>query len=174
MLTHPVLTDAAQKQGLKPALALFGMMTALGDEFERVVCGQGQTFLDMAEKERESVLSEARTQTQFLDSPALKRTLPKSDFRLKELKDRITDELLPEGKETVMTLEKDRAAWTVTINVNGDFIDKPDLGQLFEPAAQHLRAFAFPDDGLKLELVLANGLRKKLCELDDADHLACR
>jgi type IV secretion system protein VirD4 len=40
----------------------------------------------MAEKERESVLSEARTQTQFLDSPSLRKTLTKSDFRLKDLK----------------------------------------------------------------------------------------
>ena len=62
------------------------MMKALGDDFERVVCGQGEAFLDMAEKERESVLSEARTQTQFLDSPALREVLTKSSFRLAELK----------------------------------------------------------------------------------------
>jgi len=86
MLTHPALTAAAKAQGLQPALALFKMMVGLGDEFERVVCGQGQAFLDMAEKERESVLSEARTQTQFLDSPALREVLKRSDFRLKDLK----------------------------------------------------------------------------------------
>ena len=86
MLTHPALTAAAKAQGLQPAMALFEMMVALGDEFERVVCGQGQAFLDMAEKERESVLSEARTQTQFLDSPSLRAVLKKSDFRLRDLK----------------------------------------------------------------------------------------
>jgi type IV secretion system protein VirD4 len=86
MLTHPVLTAAAKAKGFKPAQALFDMMVGLGDDFEALVCGQGQTFLDMAEKERESILSEARTQTQFLDSPSLKRTLTKSDFRLRDLK----------------------------------------------------------------------------------------
>jgi type IV secretion system protein VirD4 len=86
MLTHPALTSAAKAQGTKPATALFNMMVAQGDEFERVVCGQGQAFLDMADKERESVLSEARTQTQFLDSPSLRKILQRSDFRLGDLK----------------------------------------------------------------------------------------
>jgi len=40
----------------------------------------------MADKEQQSVLSEARTQTQFLDSPLLRKTLQKSDFRLGDLK----------------------------------------------------------------------------------------
>lgn len=86
MLTHPVLASTAKAQGIQPATALFNMMVALGDDFERVVCGQGQAFLDMAEKERESVLSEARTQTQFLDSPSLREVLKRSDFRLRDLK----------------------------------------------------------------------------------------
>ena len=86
MLTHPVLASTAKAQGIKPATALFNMMVALGDDFERVVCGQGQAFLDMAEKERESVLSEARTQTQFLNSPSLRDVLKRSDFRLRDLK----------------------------------------------------------------------------------------
>jgi hypothetical protein len=80
---------------------------------------------------------------------------------------------LPEGKETKTLLEKDRSSWTVTINVKREYIDEPDLARIFEPIAQHLRAFAFPD-GLALKLVLANGLHKKICELDGAEHLACR
>jgi type IV secretion system protein VirD4 len=86
MLNHDVVKANAQRQGLKPGIALFHMMKALGDDFERVVYGLGEAFLDMAEKERESVLSEARTQTQFLDSPALRKVLTKSDFRLAEFK----------------------------------------------------------------------------------------
>jgi type IV secretion system protein VirD4 len=86
MLTHPVLQVNAAATDLKPGIALFHMMKALGDDFERVVCGQGEAFLDMTDKERESVLSEARTQTQFLDSPALRDVLTRSSFRLSEFK----------------------------------------------------------------------------------------
>ena len=45
------------------------MMIAMGDNYERVVAGQGEALKDMNERERESVLSEARTQTQFLRLP---------------------------------------------------------------------------------------------------------
>jgi len=83
MLTHPAVLATAKAKGLPPVKALFDLMVGAGDDFERVVCGQGQAFLDMAEKDRESVLSEARTQTQFLDSPALREVLTKSDFRLR-------------------------------------------------------------------------------------------
>ena len=86
MLTHKTVEDTATAQKLKKSTALFGMMAALEDKFERVVCGQGEAFRDMHEKERESVLSEARTQTQFLDSPPLREVLTKSDFSLKDLK----------------------------------------------------------------------------------------
>lgn len=86
MLKHRVLGANAKAQNLKRSTALFGMMKALDDEFERVVSGQGEAFEDMQDKERESVLSEARTQTQFLDSPALRSVLTKSDFRLGDFK----------------------------------------------------------------------------------------
>jgi hypothetical protein len=81
--------------------------------------------------------------------------------------------MLPEGQETEMSLEKERSAWTVTVNVNEGFLDRSDLAEGFEPVAQQLRARAFPD-GLRLKLVLASGLHKKTCELDDAGHLDCR
>jgi type IV secretion system protein VirD4 len=94
MLTHPLIeanAGAYQRAQpgappMKPSVVLFNMMKAMGDDFERVVRGQGEAFLDMAEKERESVLSETRTQTQFLDSPALRKVLTKSDFRLGDFK----------------------------------------------------------------------------------------
>ena len=87
MLTHRCAEGERERRKTSSrAIALFHMMKALGDDFERVVYGQGEAFLDMQEKERESVLSEARTQTQFLDSPALRKVLTKSDFRLAEFK----------------------------------------------------------------------------------------
>jgi len=86
MLTHPLLEDAARRQKLSEQAALLGMMEALGDEFFGVVKSQGRALGSMADKERESVLSEARTQTQFLDSQLVQKTLLKSDFRLKDLR----------------------------------------------------------------------------------------
>jgi type IV secretion system protein VirD4 len=86
MLTHKTVKANADAHRIKRSAALFGMMKALGNDFERVVAGQGEAFEDMQDKERESVLSEARIQTQFLDSPALRGVLTKSSFRLAELK----------------------------------------------------------------------------------------
>ncbi len=95
MLVHPAVQarhDIVTKK-MKPedqhkaskGKTLAEMMIAMGDRFERVVCGQGEALRDMADKERESVLSEARTQTQFLDSPALRDILKTSSFSLKDL-----------------------------------------------------------------------------------------
>jgi type IV secretion system protein VirD4 len=86
MLTHPLVTDWAARLEVSEEGALLGMMEALGDQFYGVVKGQGLALKSMAEKERESVLSEARTQTQFLESPPVQATLLKSDFRLRDLK----------------------------------------------------------------------------------------
>jgi type IV secretion system protein VirD4 len=85
MLTHPVLQANAEAQKIPKDLALIEMLIVTGDNFERVVQGQGEALKAMHEKERESVLSETRTQTQFLDSPSLRRILLKSDFSLKDL-----------------------------------------------------------------------------------------
>ena len=86
MLTHETVKANASVQRIKRSTALFEMMKALGNDFERVVAGQGEAFADMQDKERESVLSEARIQTQFLDSPAVRKVLTKSTFRLDEFK----------------------------------------------------------------------------------------
>ena len=94
MLTHPVLEKNAQQHKLRPEVELMGMMEAVGDEFEGVVKGAGRALQSMADKERESVLSEARTQTEFLDSPALRKTLQRSDFRLRDLKSGIVSVFL--------------------------------------------------------------------------------
>jgi type IV secretion system protein VirD4 len=89
MLTHPELDANAKRLKLGPEAALLAMMEGLGNEYDGVVRGAGLALASMAEKERESVLSEARTQTRFLDSPALRKTLQTSDFRLKDLRNGI-------------------------------------------------------------------------------------
>jgi hypothetical protein len=81
--------------------------------------------------------------------------------------------LLVEGQETEMSLEKTRDAWTVTINVNDGFLEKPDLAELFEPVANQLRERAFPDV-LRLKLVLARGLHRKTCERFASGQLECK
>jgi len=86
MLTHPVLEATVERHKTTLEATLLGMMEALGDAFFGVVKGAGLALKSMADKERESVFSEARTQTEFLDSPAVQATLRRSDFRLRDLK----------------------------------------------------------------------------------------
>jgi type IV secretion system protein VirD4 len=89
MMTHPILENAKAAQGFKESItALIGMMEQVDQRFAGIVRGQGEALKSMGEKERESVISEAKTQTQFLDSPAIQETLVKSDFRIKDLKSR--------------------------------------------------------------------------------------
>ena len=68
MLTSPDVSEQGQRGGRKE-MALLTMMESLVDKFDGVVAGQGNALKAMAEKER-AVLSEARTQTRWLDSPA--------------------------------------------------------------------------------------------------------
>jgi type IV secretion system protein VirD4 len=84
--THPMVRDWKDRLNLTEEAALIAMMEAIGERFGGVVQGQGAALKNMADKERQSVLSEARTQTQFLDSKLLQKTLRKSDFRLADLK----------------------------------------------------------------------------------------
>ena len=51
-----------------------------------MVSSAGNTFGEMHDNGISSVLSTARTETAFLDSPRLRETLRKSDFKLGELK----------------------------------------------------------------------------------------
>ena len=88
MLKHgAVLHDAEVSTDFKGnrEVALFRLMEDCKD-FDGLVSGVGASFLSMAEKERASILSSARTQTAFLDSPALQSVLQKSSFSLADLK----------------------------------------------------------------------------------------
>lgn len=94
MLTHKTLVAYADASKMSKDKALLHCLVGLGDQFERVPRGIGEWFLSMSDDERDSVLSETRTQTQFLDSPALRRTLSKSDFSLKDLNQEVVSVFL--------------------------------------------------------------------------------
>jgi type IV secretion system protein VirD4 len=67
--------------------ALIAILKAEGGKPYGYVCaGMAEQLKAMAEKERGSVLSSARTQTQWLDSVKIRRLLRKSDFELADLK----------------------------------------------------------------------------------------
>lgn len=51
-----------------------------------ICTGMGEQLLAMGDKERGSVLSTARTQTHWLDSPMMKKVLERNDFELGDLK----------------------------------------------------------------------------------------
>jgi type IV secretion system protein VirD4 len=80
------LTDAARRLEMKPQAALWHLMINTGDAFDGMVASAGRTFSEMHDNGISSVLSTARTETAFLDSPLLRETLRKSDFKLSDLK----------------------------------------------------------------------------------------
>ncbi len=82
------LAEAARRLEKSPQLALWHLMKNVqGDEeFKEVIRSAGNTFGDMHDNGRSSVLSTARTETAFLDSPMLRDTLHRSDFKLRDLK----------------------------------------------------------------------------------------
>lgn len=56
------------------------------DAFDGVVAMAAEALLDLADTERGSILSTARRNTKYLDSPAMKRVLAQSAFDLRDLK----------------------------------------------------------------------------------------
>ena len=92
MLTDRKIGDfryAADQEGEKITgeQALIAILKAEQRKSYGYVCaGIAEQLAAMAEKERGSVLSSARTQTQWLDSVKMRRVLGKSDFRLADLK----------------------------------------------------------------------------------------
>jgi len=85
-LKGELITRAAQMLEMNPQAALWKLLVGAGDQFEGVVASAGNTFGTMHENGVSSVLATARTETAFLDSPTLRETLRKSDFKLGELK----------------------------------------------------------------------------------------
>lgn len=98
MLRHPLVLDLADAKKLSEAKALFFLMQQLAEDegarhkegpalqAARLALGIGVSYAAMVERELESVLSTARTQTRFLDSPALRAVLGKHSIHLAEIK----------------------------------------------------------------------------------------
>lgn len=92
MLTDKKIGDfkhAADEEGekLTGEEALIAILKAEQRKSYGYVCaGVAEQLAAMAEKERGSVFSSARTQTQWLDSVKMRRILRKSDFELADLK----------------------------------------------------------------------------------------
>lgn len=85
MLSHPAVVMKAAEKKCDREAALFQLMMDC-PAFDGLVAGIGAAFAAMADRERSGVMSTARTQTKFLDSPKLAAVLKDSDFQLKELK----------------------------------------------------------------------------------------
>jgi type IV secretion system protein VirD4 len=75
-----------REETLTSTEALWEAMQDAGDAFDGLVSATAETFSNMEYKELASVLSTALTQTEFLDSPALRGLLARNDFKLGDLK----------------------------------------------------------------------------------------
>jgi len=73
----------ADEDGFAEVLAEMALSETAGG----VVARAANTLVAMSDKERSSILSTAIVQTDFLDSPAMRRVLSHSDFRPADLKD---------------------------------------------------------------------------------------
>lgn len=96
MLTHPRVKAAAklagedENDGKALTKALFKLLQC-SDEFDGQIAGAGYALEGMGEEERDSVISNARTHSRFLDSKPMKASLSGRPFRLADLKhERIT------------------------------------------------------------------------------------
>ena len=110
LILHVCATQNAETRNL---LTLRDLLTGDIDQFDEllsemavsevaqgVVARAANALVMMSEKERSSVLSTAIVQTEFLDSPAMKTVLDRSDFSLRDLKDKPTSVYLslPAGR----------------------------------------------------------------------------
>lgn len=86
MLKDRSVIDEARNHDGDREKGLFVVMQSFAADFDGFIAAVGAAFMSMGEKERASVLSTARTQTAFLDSPALASVLKQSDFELADLK----------------------------------------------------------------------------------------
>ena len=92
-LTDPSIADAQEVPGsedlLAPDQALIRILMAQTDTPYGYICiGIAQQLASMGEKERGSILSTGRTQTQWLDSPRMAAVLQSSDLDMADLKNK--------------------------------------------------------------------------------------
>jgi type IV secretion system protein VirD4 len=99
MLRHEDVLDLAHAKKVSEGKALFHLLEQMGrQEADKhpnggplrqaadLVQGIGLTYGSMVDRELEAVLSTARTQTRFLDSPALRKVLTVDSVRLADVK----------------------------------------------------------------------------------------
>jgi type IV secretion system protein VirD4 len=136
-LKGPQLARATEVLGMKPEAALWELMRKTGDRFQGMVMSAGNTFGEMHDNGRSSVLATARTETAFLDSPKLRETLVRSDFKLGELKrGAVTVYLcLPAGR--MMS----HANWLRTIIDLGMYVFERDIRKVDTPLLMVLDEF---------------------------------
>lgn len=68
------------------------------DAYDGIVAGAGNSFANMSEKARDSILQVSSRNTEFMDSPGIRRCLSSSDFSIDELKN------APEGSTLYLSL----------------------------------------------------------------------
>jgi type IV secretion system protein VirD4 len=86
-LCHPLVREAAAKAKSSEMSALLALLeTCPNEKVARKCWAVARQFRDMGERERGSVLSTARTQTDWLDDPPMRAMLGRSDFALADLK----------------------------------------------------------------------------------------
>jgi type IV secretion system protein VirD4 len=130
MLSHPLIEKAKFAFDTKSEqAALFALLT--GCVYEDAE-GTGRSFSTMSEKERESILSTARTETDFLADERMHPTLTSSSLKLSELKT---------GKTTVYlclpaTRMNTHSKWlriivNLAVNTMEQVKQKPDIPVLF-------------------------------------------
>jgi type IV secretion system protein VirD4 len=84
-----VYAEANAKAAITEEEALFNLLIGTGDVMDGAIRGEGQAFLALykrSDRECASILSTARTQTEFLDSMPMRAISQRSDFRLRDLK----------------------------------------------------------------------------------------
>ena len=89
MLRYRELKMTATFKSVSEEEALFILLMTAGEAMHGVVKSEANAFLSLykhSEKEFGSILSTARTQTEFLDSRPLRNILERSDFRMRDLK----------------------------------------------------------------------------------------
>lgn len=86
-LSHPLVREVAQKGKAGELEALLSLLETCPNAKVAHKCwAVARQLRDMGEKERGSVLSCARTQSDWLDDPPVRRMLQRSDFKLSDLK----------------------------------------------------------------------------------------
>lgn len=91
VMTIQQKSEAKAEGRMTPQTALYKLLKdQVGQTHGHICAGVAEQLQAMSENERGSVLSAARTQTQWLDNDRMRKTLKISDFTLEDLKEKRT------------------------------------------------------------------------------------